>query len=172
MNCELPVIELLLDPNARIVPLTQGRYALVDAEDYEAMMAFRWWYHSEGYACRSVGGGNKPRFIFFMHREIAGTPEGLDTDHRMSGFRGCGLDNRRANLRICTTAENIRNQGIRSSNRSGFKGVSYSQKDRVFRAWIRSGNKNVCLGGFSTAELAYERYKAAAVANYGEFARI
>lgn len=41
-----------------------------------------------------------------LHRQITGCPDHLVVDH----LNGDGLDNRVANLRVCTQAENLRNR--------------------------------------------------------------
>lgn len=85
------------------VPLTRGYEAVIDADDAELVGRWNWIAHvkpckrGEGvqvYAVRTEYGGEKRRYIR-MHRLIAGTPEGMETDHR----DGDGLNNRRGNLR-------------------------------------------------------------------------
>ena len=46
---------------------------------------------------------NPSRKTLFLHRLIAGTPDGMETDH----VNGDTLDNRKCNLRICTRAETV-----------------------------------------------------------------
>ena len=59
-----------------------------------------------------------------MHRLILGlTDPAVHTDH----INGDGLDNHRANLRVCSHAENMRNSRKRVNNKSGFKGVSWNK---------------------------------------------
>lgn len=41
--------------NAREIELTQGYKALVDAEDYERISQFKW-YYNQGYAIRNLKG--------------------------------------------------------------------------------------------------------------------
>lgn len=95
------------------IPLTRGKIALFDDEDYEELSKYKW-FITKVYASRHSG--NK---TVYMHREIMKTPENMETDH----INGDVLDNRRENLRICTRQENARNiRGI-SSNTSGYKGV-------------------------------------------------
>lgn len=80
-------------------------------------------------------------------------------------------DNRWANLRDATRAQNNVNSATPSNNTSGFKGVSF---DKINKKWVASmsvENKTVKLGRFATAELAAEAYRAALVDRHGEFAR-
>lgn len=81
-------------------------------------------------------------------------------------------DNRFANLRSASRAENLVHKGTK--NRSGFKGVlthiDVRRKKRfgVQTAW---GGEYKFHGWFKTAEEAGEVYRKAAVARFGEFAQ-
>lgn len=100
-----------------------------------------------------------------MHREIVGTPEGMDTDH----INGDKLDNRRSNLRICTHAQNGANRGPQKNGSSGYKGVSYHCKK--WRVQICINGKTKRLGGFNSLLDAAKAYDKAARKYHGEFAR-
>ncbi len=90
---------------------------------------------------------------------------GLRVDH----IDGNKLNCRRANLRTCTHAENIRNRKKHKNGSSRFKGV---HNDGVrWRARIKLNGKAKSLGTYRTeieAALAYDR---AAREMFGEFAR-
>ena len=146
------------------IPLTQGRVALVDDEDFNRLSVWKWYYHY-GYAVRREPAG-KQRTIF-MHREVAHTPDGMQTDH----INLNRLDNRRSNLRACTAAENKANEGLRSSNKSGYRGVCWSARDNKWRANIHVGGKFLSLGCFDRAIDAAVAYDTAAEAYFGDFAK-
>src|SRR4051794_36145290 len=87
------------------IRLSQGHYALVDPEDYQAHSRFRWSYHAEpdgrnGYAVRQkkVEGGYRTTYL---HREIVPPPDGLTTVF----VNGNGLDCRKSNLKVVTPDE-------------------------------------------------------------------
>jgi hypothetical protein len=89
----------------RKIPLTQGKFALVDDSDYAWLSQWKWHAHKDKngrlwYAER-IDRTRKPKIVK-MHREILGTPKGLVVDHRNCN----GLDNRRVNIHSCTAAEN------------------------------------------------------------------
>jgi hypothetical protein len=88
-------------PMTKMIPLTQGKFALVDDEDFEWLNQYKWRLRN-GYAGRDSSILLGPRRNILMHREVAGTPEGLFTDHA----NGNKLDNRRCNLRICNKSQN------------------------------------------------------------------
>ena len=82
------------------------------------------------------------------------------------------LNNRIDNLREATRPENGFNRGKNKNNSSGFKGVNYHKKDKLFVARIGVENNRVRLGAYSTSEEAALAYNFAAVHFHGEFARL
>lgn len=80
-------------------------------------------------------------------------------------------DNRFANLREATRAENLRNIRKPCDNTSGFKGVSFDKRTGRWISSIRASGKQKYLGRFDTAEAAYAAYCTAAKELHGEFAR-
>ena len=143
------------------IKLTQGKYALVDDEDYEELNKYTWCYN-KGYAFRWRSGVG----MYYMHREILGTPKGVYTDHINSN----GIDNRRKNLRMCTQQQNTWNKKVRNDSKSGIKGVSPSKNNR-WVAKIRSNKIIYHLGTFNSKKAASLAYRKKAKELYGEFAR-
>jgi HNH endonuclease len=76
-----------------------------------------------------------------------------------------------SNLRAATRSQNAANTRKRRTNKSGFKGVSWSQSNRKFIAMITVRNKQIYLGGFDSQIEAHNAYVAAAREAFGEFAR-
>jgi hypothetical protein len=149
------------------IPLAGGDFVIVDAADLDWLRQWSWRadVRNAGYARRaeSVAGA---RHTILMHRQILGAPDGVQVDH----VNGYGLDNRRANLRLCTAGENACNVGLRRDNRAGFKGVR--QDKEWWMARIQKGGRTVYLGCFRSAEEAARAYDVAALAHHGEFARL
>lgn len=85
---------------------------------------------------------------------------------------GNGLNNQKANLRPCSRSQNMANQKIRTSSITGFKGVHFNKRDLVFTAFIRLNRKLKYLGSFKDAQDAAAAYNAAAIENFGEFAKL
>lgn len=150
----------------REIPLTRGLVAIVDAADYSAMVVCRW--HADQtapgrfYATRKVGSTAQSR----MHREIAGARDGEHVDH----INGNTLDNRRANLRVCTAGQNVLNARRRRDAPTPYKGVQRVRGKFVAR--IAVGGKRHNLGVFVEAIDAARAYDAAARIHHGEFARL
>jgi hypothetical protein len=153
------------------IPLTQGKGALVDAEDYEELMKYKWYaMNSRGtwYAVRNVNWDAKKQRSSRenMHRVIMNTPKGMETDH----VNGDGLDNRKINLRVCTHQQNNCNKNKLSTNTSGYKGVIFHKPSKLWTARIRNGDKTISLGYHKTKEEAYKSYCEACIKYHGEFA--
>lgn len=80
-------------------------------------------------------------------------------------------NNRIANLRPATQAENMRNIGKRSRNTSGFKGVSFHKQSGKWIVRAKYEGKNRYFGLYDTAEQAAAAYDAVIRSIHGEFAR-
>ena len=152
----------------RIIPLTRGKVVLVDPEDYDSL-AERKWFAQAGtktfYAARDEKQGDGSWFRILMHREIMGFPA-THVDHRDLD----GLNCRRNNLRVATMQLNKANEGLRSTNTSGYKGA-YAFRGR----WLSSitvAGRQIYLGTYATAEDAGHAYAIAAKNHFGEFARV
>jgi hypothetical protein len=91
----------------------------------------------------------------------------LEIDH----INGDPSDNRLCNLREATRAQNSFNGPIRTTNKSGFKGVCWSKKEQLWRSTISVAGKQICLGYHKTPEKAHAAYCRAADRIHGQFAR-
>lgn len=144
----------------KIIPLTQGKFALVDDKDYAALSKHKWYARRIGvlfYAGRGIKRNGK-RFNVHMHREIMKTPKGFDTDH----LNGNGLDNRRKNLRVCSHADNMKNRPrLNRNNTSGHAGVVWDKRDKKWIAQMKRNYKRIRIGSFSRkADAIKARVKA------------
>lgn len=82
------------EPSYREIPLTKGRFAIVDAADYPWLAQWRWIAHFNQYT-RSYYAvrvqrefpGPKGQKKIRMHRQILGVPDGVDGDHEKTGTR-------------------------------------------------------------------------------------
>ena len=152
------------------IPLTQGKVAIVDDEDFERLNQFKWCAHKSRnmfYADRnslSVSGKKK---TIKMHKMLLPCDE-MKIDHR----NGNGLDNRKENLRICTNRENCSNKRHpHKDNKLGIKGVNFDKKCNKFRAQIMTMGKKIHLGLFNVMGDADSAYRLAEEKYFGEFAR-
>ena len=151
----------------REIPLTKGHVAIVDNADYAHLTRWKWSY-SNGYAVRKVRTATGTKSLG-MHQQLLQTPKGMVTDH----INGDKLDNRRANLRVCTYGQNTANRPAdRDNKHSTYKGVTLrkGRKANPWSAWITSGGKRLYLGVFPTDAEAAKAYNAAALRLHGEYA--
>lgn len=128
-------------------PRTKRRgVALVDRADAEAVGVYPWCM-SRGYAVRGAQIGGKRRLVL-MHRFLLGLSpgDGVQVDH----INGNKLDNRRANLRVCTNAENHQNL-----HHCGFyRGVSWHARKKRWQAYAYLARKKRHLGYYASKEEA------------------
>lgn len=166
------LVEQPSDPNIRLIALTLGQNAVVDAADYDFLNQWNWaamWnrFTKTYYAGRSrqkdeVGAG----VTIGMHSMILLPKDGFIPDHES----GDTLDNRRKNLRYATATQNAQNRKLRCDSASGFKGVNQYRPGK-FGVQIQSHGKSLWLGTRASAEEAHQLYCDAASVLAAEFAR-
>lgn len=86
-------------------------------------------------------------------------------------INGDKLDNRRANLRLCTNAENLRNGKSRGGS-SQYKGVCLHKQNKNWIATIMKDGKAKHIGCFDDELSAAKAYDKAAISMHGAFARL
>jgi hypothetical protein len=148
------------------IPLTRRKFCIVDKRDAQSIDQHNWYaQHSRGsfYAYRRDK--SEGRKLIAMNREILKAPSGSFFDH----INRDTLDNRRSNLRICTSPENLRNSGPNARNKSGFKGVYWDREKKKWSAQICVMNKKIHLGRFDEKLEAAIAYNVAAKILHGEF---
>lgn len=146
------------------VPLTQGKFAWVDAADWPLVQPFNWyamrqprdrWYARTE---RWLGGGRK--IGTYIHRMILG-----DIATHIDHADGDGLNNRRTNLRPATRVQNLANARRRIDSRHQYKGVVLLPHGR----WIARCQRRH-LGTFDNEEAAARAYDAHVRVLFGEYA--
>lgn len=120
-------------------------HALVDDEDYEWLMQWRWYQHSGGYAATKAMG---PRY---MHREVGARMLGRalaggQVHHGPGGI----LDNRRANLTVCA------NQLEHKAQHFEHPGVRFDGERNEWYVRLTIDGRLVWLGSYATKEEALE----------------
>ncbi len=163
------------------IPLTQGKFAIVDDEDFERINRYKWHLQKAPrvyYANRIVvfeglydnvrarlrrGLTAYKRIYVSMPRQILGLC--MDDARMVDHINHNGLDNRRCNLRVCTKQQNVWNsRKVRGSKRK-YKGTQKLSSGR----WMALIG-GISLGTFDSEINAAKAYDEAAKKRYGEFA--
>ena len=157
----------------KTIKLTNSGETIVDDNDYDYLIKWKWQKSQHGYAvrCQYVStekvntkrGFRSVNKLIFMHRVVNQTPKGKYTDH----INGDKLDNRKSNLRTCTYSQNSINKPLKKD------GIQY-RKDRKkspYRVYVSHDKKEIYIGSFSDYEDALSARFAADTQLNGEFAR-
>lgn len=150
--------------NLAYVTLTKGYTATIDAGDVALVADWNWSAHvvPSGRVCAMRRAQGQ---TVLMHRAIMAPPDDRYVDH----INGDALDNRRANLRLATHAENIRNVQ-RRKKRALPTGVRYARQGKRFVAEIGYNGRHHYLGTFGSVEEAASARLRAEREFFGEFA--
>lgn len=165
----------------RLIPLTRGFCAIVNASDYGWLMRWKWFAYKstyrgrEGriltswYARRSYPDPENPDGPWKtsgMHSFILKKKMGKTPDHK----NGIGIDNRRKNLRHANPQEQVANRRRPMSCKTKFRGVR--KAGNLFQARITVGNKEIFIGSRKLEEEAAKLYDKAAMHYFGKFAAL
>lgn len=132
--------------------------AIIDLEDVDKVKQYKWSMHNIGYVCSRSNN-------LLLHRLITNCDDNMVIDH----INHNKLDNRKFNLRVCTQQQNMMNQSIRNTNKSGCSGVYF---DKICKKWIAQitiYRKTKHLGRFNTKEEAIKKRKQAEIDLFGEY---
>jgi len=153
------------------IPLTQGKAAIVDDEDFDRLSLHKW-HAIKGrgrlytyYAIRNAKVNGRDTIIQ-MHREILGLSTGGPgiVDHK----DGNGLHNSKNNIRLATYSTNNYNCKMKCSNTSGYRGVSWYERYGKWWAYINVNGKRIFCGYYSNKMDAVIARDKAAVRFYGK----
>jgi hypothetical protein len=162
-----------VDQSIKLIPLTRGYNAIIDAEDFSLVSQHNWFAIPSkktenvyaGYIKHLPSGKNR---IVLMHRFILQSE--CDIDHK----NGNCLDNRRKNLRPCNDMQNGGNQKISKNNKSGYKGVFWHCATHKWSCNIYIKGKQIHIGLFAKDRAfdAARAYDRKAIELFGEFAHL
>ena len=156
------------------IPLTQGKFALVDDTDFDWLSQWKWHVvlkKSSYYAVRKqyleIFEGKERYKTIYMARLIMSTPDNLLCDHE----NGQTLNNQRYNLRNCTKAENQRNRGPQRNLKSGHKNIYRHLQDNMWRVRISAKGQRTKGGLHHDINDAIAERDAIVKEMHGAFAR-
>lgn len=142
------------------IPLANSdKMALVDDEDYEYLMQWRWHLSSHGYAVRTEGINYKTHMVF-MHHEVMARRVAHDN---MIDHADCEkLVNTRFNLRRVNMSQNKCNAPKHKDNKSGYKGVCWHKS---YKRWVMQ------IRHLGTNYVSYHHDKIEAAKEYDRLAK-
>ena len=150
--------------------MTKGLFVKVDPEDYIWLSQFRWHCKVNKdavYAVRTIQVKGRSQRIY-LHRLLMNTPAGMVCDH----INHDGLDDRKADLRNCTTAQNNANRRSAASSSSKYIGVSRDRRRNKWVAHIKINGEEKYLGSYDVEEDAASAYDSAAWPQHGVYASL
>ena len=149
-------IRYYIDGDTAVCTTYSGVMFYVDSEDINRVKVIGWSLGTGGYLYGGIPGTRKK---VRLHRYILNVSDDVNCIDHIDKNK---LNNRKNNLRICSTKENARNSREKEENKSGFSGVSRCKDSNKWRARIVVDGKEISLG-------RYEKYEEAVLARfYGE----
>jgi len=152
--------------------ISNGKVALIPEQCYDSLINFKWTACcSRGKTWYAVSAPNERRHS--MHRLVwnlinGPIPKGMEIDH----IDGNGLNNSIENLRLVTPQQNHFNTRLKKlNNTSKFKGVSWNEQCKNWRASIIFNDKFIHIGRYKSEIEAAKAYDRKAKELFGEFAR-
>lgn len=149
---------LIQPEDYKLVPLTQGKFAIVDNEDFDRVKSINWSVNKGGYAISTRKG--------LMHRFIMNPSKDRIIDHKDRNT----LNNRKENLRICGMSENSMNSISKVNSKSIYKGVYWIESRNKWKSLITLNQKTFYIGYFKSEIKAAKAYDKRAIQLFGEFA--
>ena len=120
-----------------------------DTEDFNLVKPYTWHISGNNYIVSDSLRRLEGKRLYF-HRLVMNTSEDLVVDH----LDGNKLNNRKSNLRNCTSSEN--NYNVTTKNM--YRGVTYCKQMNKYRAKIKRNYKTIHLGYFDTPQEAHKEY--------------
>ncbi len=146
------------------VPLTQGKFALIDESDALQILSETWCaIKVRANARGDVFYAKNVRTNEYLHRFILGV---TDSDTEVDHINGNGLNCRRGNIRRTDRAGNCSNKMVTVGKASGYKGVHINSSGNWVVRYMRKG-REMCGGTFKDKDEAARKYDSI-IRQYGD----
>lgn len=153
----------------RRIKLTQGKYAIVDPEDFERLNQYKWFCTHYGYAARKMPmklRKGKEQHVL-MHKELCPAPDGMVVDH----INRNPSDNRKANLRPATKQQNCWNAKFkRKPGSSRYTGIYFDKRKGKWLVHMEIDGRSRSFRYYADELEAAKAYDRVAKQYRGEFA--
>lgn len=147
-----------------LMQLTNSRaFFEISDEDFPLVCKHKWGITIAGYIESTGTRELLHRFLFGLIKN-----DGKYVDHK----DGNKANNKRDNLRLCTNRENVANSPKRSTNITGFKGVSVYTGRKNYRVTITHNGKHKHIGMYEDLISGARAYDKWALIIFGEFAHL
>lgn len=145
---------------------------LIDLDDYDIFKSKDKWYYQKAY--NRLMAFNTPYYIrrvskpIYLHRLIVKAQKGELVDHKNHN----GMDNRRNNLRRCSSSENVRNSQKKAGCSSIYRGVYWHKKTKKWIVTFKNPEtrKTTVVGNFNDEIEAAKAFDKVVKKFHGEFA--
>jgi hypothetical protein len=140
------------------IHLSQGKFAIVDDEDFPSISQFKWCFRrdkSSSYAVRHHKPNGKDRLLY-LHRELMKP----DANQSVIFLNHDSLDCRRENLLVASHEQARWHHRVRKDSKSGIKGVRYHPDTDTWSAYVYRQGRCIPIGTFLTKEEASSAYQA------------
>lgn len=156
--------KFVVDGNILRIFTKHGNEILADPIELPILSEYSWCISNTGYAVANIN-----HRVTKMHRYIL--RECLNDVDVIDHANGNPLDNRRANLRVCTAKENARNSSISKSNKLGVKGVRLTESGK-YNVRIVADGIEIYIGNYATIEEAVAARTEAEIKYHGAYASV
>jgi len=127
----------------KLIPLTQGKFAQVDDEDFEWLNQWKWYAAKKGniYCAQRNIKINGKHTAIGMHNFILNSPPKTQIEH----MDGCGLNNQRFNLRVKIRLNkakmNSEFAGRSPNNDNPITALSWEKQRKYYREWYKKNGR-------------------------------
>ena len=136
----------------------------IDFDDYENIKNRYWYKTNNGYIVSRIKHTND---FTILHRFLLGVEK--SSDFEVDHINHIRYDNRKENLRVCTSSQNHMNVGLSKNNTSGVTGVGWQKNTNTWRSRIKKNKIEIILGYFSDFDEAVKVRKEAEKIYFGEY---
>lgn len=135
-----------------------------DLEDYDKIKDYTWRCDRGRYILTTYSANNKTQWVY-LHKLIINADSDTVVDH----INRNKCDNRKHNLRCCTSQKNSFNSSKRLTNKTGIIGVCWKTDKNKWKSYITLNGKQKHLGYFNDIEDAIKARLKAEAKYFGIF---